>query len=835
MVTVHSTSEFRAVVHGQNHGGGNDLLPGQMESREALKAKKVGASVIGRKYDLNELTALKKKLQQETNKEPFSKGKEAKDGSNFTIQMRASMFENVKGRFIEDLKKDKKITKIENALATTANASVNVGNGKTAVVAGNGSKIAVVEYSMDITFKHDEHEHTVKMTAYSTTSNIMIQPKGEKPKIYDYLGNRATPKYFAEVFFLPWCEKDVLRNPVDSQKFAESIKEEIKKLEAHKTAGVKRTAKDKTKEDNNTLKNKSEVKCVSRNCRYGTVNIDNKKAVGNCDKCGKYEHFVCVSIDADEKEEIISGKAKFFCSGCFARSPTEIAAKSFKAVEAGKGQVSPNKDIPALENKATENLLKDATSENSVEEVELDEAAENVENIVTKALVHSPSECSQIVCNKCEFIADSDDTLNAHVSTVHKKDLSKNTNETPQIVDLGVDSDDSDEDDEEDDVFEDPEEYSYQCHVCEYTIRDMHNMQEHIFEHIEKDEDDLYHCDECDFTFHEKMPLRTHYMSAHFENEGKDEENGDESKESESISKNQINESKPGDDNESEKLKDELKVLRRNFKRLELMYNEALEDASKVKFEYEARLIEVNDKFSSTKAENEELKEKVDILFKLGKGYLAQGKTKDFKKFNQSQEDPDKIEVLQEESIDLTEEDNIESFVKNRFRRYKRVDPTTQSVPKMPTNESFKQKKMAKETASNHATQNEVKNNKEKRSDLAREPLKDKVPYCHYFVNYGKCDFEKRTGRTCRFEHRNAPPCRFGSGCTRSKCQFSHPKTQPRTSFLDQRRNTPSPWRNPWQAPQFHQISPWLSNPWQMTYPDPSQWPQLPSQRVAQS
>ena len=62
MVTVHSTSEFRAVVHGQNHGEGNDLLPGQRESRETLKAKKVGASVIVRKYDLNELTALKKKL-----------------------------------------------------------------------------------------------------------------------------------------------------------------------------------------------------------------------------------------------------------------------------------------------------------------------------------------------------------------------------------------------------------------------------------------------------------------------------------------------------------------------------------------------------------------------------------------------------------------------------------------------------------------------------------------------------------------------------------------------------------------------------------------------------
>ena len=89
MVTVHSTSEFRAVVHGQNHGGGNDLLPGQMESREALKAKKVGASVIGRKYDLNELTALKKKLQ------PPSKSDKTQyllTGAKFEFSVKAKKF-----------------------------------------------------------------------------------------------------------------------------------------------------------------------------------------------------------------------------------------------------------------------------------------------------------------------------------------------------------------------------------------------------------------------------------------------------------------------------------------------------------------------------------------------------------------------------------------------------------------------------------------------------------------------------------------------------------------------------------------------------------------------
>jgi hypothetical protein len=69
-----------------------------------------------------------------------------------------------------------------------------------------------------------------------------------------------------------------------------------------------------------------------------------------------------------------------------------------------------------------------------------------------------------------------------------------------------------------------------------------------------------------------------------------------------------------------------MKVLRRSFERLELMYHQSLEEVNQVKSEYEAKLIVANDSFRDVKQENEQLKERVDILFKLGKSYLEKDK-----------------------------------------------------------------------------------------------------------------------------------------------------------------------------------------------------------------
>ena len=97
-------------------------------------------------------------------------------------------------------------------------------------------------------------------------------------------------------------------------------------------------------------------------------------------------------------------------------------------------------------------------------------------------------------------------------------------------------------------------------------------------------------------------------------------------------------------------------------------------------------------------------------------------------------------------------------------------------------------------------------------------PNTNKKQYCHYFVNQGKCRHEERTGSKCKFEHSQAPMCNFGTGCSRTKCMYSHPKIpggQNSHRFLGQMMN---PWNimNPWMN-QNQTQNPWnIPQPWNM-------------------
>ena len=49
-----------------------------------------------------------------------------------------------------------------------------------------------------------------------------------------------------------------------------------------------------------------------------------------------------------------------------------------------------------------------------------------------------------------------------------------------------------------------------------------------------------------------------------------------------------------------------------------------------------------------------------------------------------------------------------------------------------------------------------------------------RIQYCHFFSNFGQCNYEEKTGRKCKFAHEKAPMCKFGSECNRKKCMYSH-------------------------------------------------------------
>ena len=185
------SSSSNEVIKDCNNGETSSSSAVDIPSRKNCSSKQ-------RNYVLNDVGALKKKVGHEKRTHDIIISKEAKDFSNVIIIMRASFFEYVKANFILELENNPFIIKIENA------------EGVKAVTETCGD--AFVEYSLEITFSHQDNSHTVKLTAYTTTSQIMIQPLHEKPGIRDHLGKKGTPRFFAETFLMSWSDKVIKEN-----------------------------------------------------------------------------------------------------------------------------------------------------------------------------------------------------------------------------------------------------------------------------------------------------------------------------------------------------------------------------------------------------------------------------------------------------------------------------------------------------------------------------------------------------------------------------------------------------------------------------------------------
>merc|ERR1719233_1581517 len=89
------------------------------------------------------------------------------------------------------------------------NDIVKVDNAEGIKAATDSHGDAFVEYLMEITFKVTKHVHCVKLTAYTTTSQLVFQPVGEKSGPKEHLGQKGTPRFFVENFLLPWCNRAI--------------------------------------------------------------------------------------------------------------------------------------------------------------------------------------------------------------------------------------------------------------------------------------------------------------------------------------------------------------------------------------------------------------------------------------------------------------------------------------------------------------------------------------------------------------------------------------------------------------------------------------------------
>ena len=359
------------------------------------------------------------------------------------------------------------------------------------------------------------------------------------------------------------------------------------------------------------------------------------------------------------------------------------------------------------------------------------------------------------------------------------------------------------------------EAHMFECEMCAFEGNTIAIMENHILEqHYSQDENNQFPCDECDYKCETREELGNHFREKHREN----------------SDLNVIDEAKRNTETQNEaNLKEELRVLKNNFERLESMFQDSLEEVNQVKSEYEAKLIEANDKVRIVKTENEELKENIDVLFKLGRSYINR-KDKDNTEAKKNVEakkddikDNDETETIT--VVEVTDED-LTTWTQNKFRGFRRSGP---SVPPTKSNDSKPEVPAPKQTPKAPASDSDRNNQRpnsspdahdqQTKSSEANQGKTGRILYCHYFSNSGRCPFEERTGATCRYEHKNAPLCQSGTACMRHKCMYKHPNMAARdntgrNNFLEQRSQ---PQQNPWQM-----MNPWWpQNTNQMQFPNP--------------
>ena len=137
----------------------NDAVSTVKSSDKALTDTK-GSNVIKKDYILNDLEAIKKKLDNEYLQPEIQISSEAVDGANTIISMKTSLFEYAKQFLMEALKQDTRIIKAEAV--------------KKVVAKTNFHGEADVEFQLEITFVICNIQHKVKLLCYTTTCRMMV-------------------------------------------------------------------------------------------------------------------------------------------------------------------------------------------------------------------------------------------------------------------------------------------------------------------------------------------------------------------------------------------------------------------------------------------------------------------------------------------------------------------------------------------------------------------------------------------------------------------------------------------------------------------------------------
>ena len=102
---------------------------------------------------------------------------------------------------------------------------------------------------------------------------------------------------------------------------------------------------------------------------------------------------------------------------------------------------------------------------------------------------------------------------------------------------------------------------------------------------------------------------------------------------------------------ENAEVKNELRLVKDNFERLSEIFKKEQQEFNELKLNIDNDMSKTREEYRRMKTENEELKVKNETLYKLGEIALKQNRKNPAVK---PTEDPDKIEIIEEETDDIS-------------------------------------------------------------------------------------------------------------------------------------------------------------------------------------
>ena len=348
-----------------------------------------------KKYKITELAALTakyKKIDAKLNVED-----ETNEGRSIMVNMKTSIFEALKQKFMILLKKHELVTNVQ--LVRTAKANTK-----------NGAE-ADMEYHMDLELIVEDNTHSLKLKCFNTNCRIQIQHAGKKSHLaQSYLKNKTPTRFLAEEIVLPICQS--INEEIDVEKeteFVIHLKKEI--------ARIKRLSKAASKND-------KPGKCVNGDCKHHkSLDLKNTEKYAQCRNCEGYEHYNCANIDEQRKIVYQSGEEKYLCTECLVNFPMlalEVLSTGDTSGDDQALEVSVGKE-PEVHTGSLD--ISVVSTETGTEKTSFQCEKCGVETVTKSQLeLHDRLQHIEVInycCQKCDYSCNKKTNLDEHVLSIH--------------------------------------------------------------------------------------------------------------------------------------------------------------------------------------------------------------------------------------------------------------------------------------------------------------------------------------------------------------------------------------------------------------------------------